>query len=138
MVDEFTGIALNGEQLFDFRPIGRRRVLQRIVLAVERSGEHRRTGIRFVRGVQRAAELRRHDRGVADLLRRTARQRDRRFIGRMDGAEKVGRMQTGLVDPPEYSVGVDEIVGAPGLGRREPALVCQILAVADRWGFGGG
>ena len=94
VVGEFAGIALSGEQLFDVRAVRRRRVLERVVLAVERPGQHGRAGVRLFDGVHRTAELRRHDLGAGDPLGRAARQRDRRFVGRMDRAVKVGRLQS--------------------------------------------
>ena len=138
MVGEFAGIALSGDELCDCRAVRLRRIAECVVVAIERPGQHGRAGVRLFGGVHGAAELRRHDLGAGDPLRRPARQRDRRFVGRMDCAVKIGRLQSRLVDPPEDPLRVDEVVRAPGPGRGQSRDTAQILAVADRRPSGGG
>ena len=121
VVCEFNRITLAGNQLLDsFAIVLRYDALERIVVAIERRGQHRRRDVGLLDGVDRPAELGRDDVGALDQLGRASGDFERGIVGRMDRAEKVGGRQSWLLDPPHEAIGVDEIVGARRLGRREP------------------
>ena len=57
-------------------------------------------------------------------------------VGGMDRAEKIGGFEARFVDPPQEAIGIEEVVGARGLGRGEPLDVGERVAVTGLGGRG--
>ena len=117
-------------QFLDFLAVLRRDgALECVMVAIERLGQRRGRDVGFFDRVDRSAELRRHDLGAVDRLRGAPGDFERGLVGRMNGAEESGGRETGLLDAPQQSVAVDEIVRSRRLGRGEPVDLGEIGAL---------
>ena len=121
MVREFNRIAVGrNENLHRLAVFRRNDSLERVMVAIERLGEHRGRDVGLFDHVDRPAELGRNNLCVLDQLGRPPRDFERGVVGRMDRAEKIGRFEARFIDPPQEAIGIEEVVGARGLGRGEP------------------
>ena len=75
MVREFNWIAVAATRSFsiDFAVVRRNDALERVVVAIERLGQHRRPDVGLFDDVDRPAELGRHNLGALDQLGRPPR-----------------------------------------------------------------
>ena len=99
------------------------------MVAIERAGQGGRGDVGFFDDIDRPAEFGRHDLGAVDRLRGAPGDFERQLVGRMDGAEEIGGRKAGLLDTPQQSVAIDEIVRARRLGGGEPLNLGEIRAL---------
>ena len=135
VVRECSRVAEPCDEFLDFLAVlGRDGALECVMVAIERPGQRRRRDVGFFDRVDRSAEFRRHDLGAVDRLRGATRHFERRLVGRMNGAEEIRGRETGLLDAPEQSVAIDEIVRSRRLGCGKPLNLGEIRALT---GLGG-